>query len=203
MKLKVSKVALLIFVLLISSSCNNSTSKNNSETGIFKPESRPFTAKDLNQIIENSPNQLVNDYTGTLTDSEKNSLENYLVNWDNKTTNQLAVVLIPDLLGNSIDSVSLNLFNSWGIGRADKNNGLLILSSIKDRSIRISTGLGMEKIIPNERATQILNMQIIPELKKEKFYKGLFNGVSEIVRIVDSANGVPPHEPNTLLPKFP
>ena len=85
-------------------------------------------------------NTLVNDYTQTLSPDEINHLEQKLVAFDDSTSTQVAVVLIRSLEGYDVADYAVRLAESWGIGGAKNNNGVLLLVSLGDRKVTIQTG---------------------------------------------------------------
>ena len=78
---------------------------------------------------------LVIDRTNTLTPSEKAQLNNKLIAYDDSTSNQIVVVLIPTLQGYPdssleypIEDVALKILRDWGVGgQANKDNGIVLL----------------------------------------------------------------------------
>ena len=100
--------------------------------------------KDKDLPDPKSPPQLVNDFTGTLTESQRLALENKLVAYDDSTSNQIAVVLIKSLEGFDIADYAIALFRKWGIGNTKSNNGILVLVAKDDRKMRIEVGYGLD-----------------------------------------------------------
>ncbi|MFD1629451.1 TPM domain-containing protein [Pseudopedobacter beijingensis] len=127
------------------------------------------------------PNTLVNDYTGTLTAEEKRSLENKLVAFDDSTSIQVAVVLIRSLDGYDISDYGYKLGRAWGIGRKDKNTGVLLLAAIDDRKVTIQTGYGMEGMLPDIITKRIIDNEIKPNFRSGDYYKGLDDATSAII----------------------
>src|SRR5687768_13321455 len=83
----------------------------------------------IEKIIPPKPNppRLVNDYTKTLTEEQRNYLENKLTAYDDTTSNQIAIVIIATLDGNSLEDAGLKILRDWGIGgQAGSDNGILI-----------------------------------------------------------------------------
>ena len=70
-----------------------------------------------------NPPRLVNDYTGTLTASQINTLEQKLVAYDDSTSTQILVLLVDDLQGYSVEQYATEIGHSWGVGQQGKNNG--------------------------------------------------------------------------------
>src|SRR6187399_422347 len=71
---------------------------------------------DLEKLLTQRPNQLVNDYTKTLTPDQRQALESKLVAFDDSTSTQITVVIIPSLNGNDISDFNVRLGRAWGVG---------------------------------------------------------------------------------------
>ncbi len=142
-----------------------------------------MTFADLKQDIPSRPNppKLVNDLAGMMTPAQQESLEQLLVNYDNTTSSQVAVVTVPDLKGYDIAEYAIQLFNSWGIGRKGKNNGVLILASAGDRKMWIVTGQGMEGALTDALTGRIVRNEMVPEFKAGNYYKGFEKAANAII----------------------
>ncbi|MDD5570814.1 MAG: TPM domain-containing protein [Bacteroidales bacterium] len=134
--------------------------------------------------IPEAPKQqkLVNDFANFLSPEEQNYLERKLVAFDDSTSTQIAIVIVKDLNGYDIADYANRLTEKWkkegkGIGQKDKDNGILILIKPKNNSeggkVNISTGYGMEGIIPDAICKRIVENEIVPNFKQNKYYEGL------------------------------
>ena len=136
----------------------------------------------FSQNFPEKPNKLVNDYTNTLSAGEINALEQKLVAFDDSTSTQIAVVVINSLDGYEIADYSARLFDKWGIGGSKKkNNGVLLLASLGDRKVWITTGYGVEGALPDAIAKRIIENEIIPDFKENNYYSGLDAGTNAII----------------------
>ena len=94
------------------------------------------------------PPRLVNDLANVLQTSEVSSLERSLVQFYNKTSNQITVVTVNSFDGTSVEDFAFKLGQKWGVGHKGRNNGLLILVKPKTATERgqafIATGYGLE-----------------------------------------------------------
>jgi len=120
-----------------------------------------------------TPNRLVNDYAGVLGSSNANRLEQKLRNYNDTTSTQIAVVILPSLEGDDPFDFSQRLAETWGIGGAQNDNGVLLLISIEDRAIRIHTGYGTEGAIPDAIAKRIIENEIKPAFRANDYYTGI------------------------------
>ena len=66
----------------------------------------------------------------------------------------------------------MRLGNAWGVGKADKNNGALILVAIEDRKMSIQTGYGLEGVLPDAICKRIIEKEIKPSFKAGNYYEG-------------------------------
>jgi uncharacterized protein len=127
----------------------------------------------------------VNDYAGVLTPQERETLEARCRELRQKTGAQLAVVTLKSLAGGQIDDFAVKLFERWQVGQKGKDNGVLLLVAIDDRKARIETGYGLEPILPDALAGHILNEQLFPAFRQQKYYDGLLAAVNRIIDVVE------------------
>jgi uncharacterized protein len=138
-------------------------------------ESDPFPAR---------PNTIVSDFAGVLTSEEINALERKLVAFDDSTSMQLAVVTMHSVGEYDIADYSVQLFNKWKIGDKSKNSGVLLLVAIDDRKMFITTGYGMEGVLPDALCKQVIDRNIKPHFISGDYYGGLDDGTTAIMQIV-------------------
>lgn len=124
----------------------------------------------------------VNDYKGILTDLEKNDLESYLTNYEHKNSREVVVVIVDSIKPyNNILDFGKNLGNEWGIGKVNKNNGLLLVVNIAGRDIGISTALATEKLLTDSICQIVIDQTIIPEFTDQQYYDGIKNGLTDLM----------------------
>ena len=132
-----------------------------------------------------NPPRLVNDYTGTLSASQINTLEHKLVAYNDSTSTQILVLLVDDLQGYSIEQYATEIGHSWGVGQKDKGNGVVILVKPKKGSergeVNISTGYGMEQYVTDATGKNIIEKEMIPAFKEGDYYTGIDNAVNVIM----------------------
>lgn len=127
------------------------------------------------QIIYPNPTDLmyVNDYAAAIDDDVKNEIISLGQELQKKTTAQVVVVVIKSLKGEKIDKYANGLFNKWGIGQKDTNNGLLIVAAIDDRKWRVEVGSGLEKVITDKYSSDVMNDVAKPLFKEGQYGQGL------------------------------
>ena len=139
---------------------------------------------DPENLLKQKPTQLVNDFTGTLTPDQRQALENKLVAFDDSTSTQIAVVIIPSLNGRDIADYNIELSRAWGVGGKESNNGIVLLIAKNDRKLNIATGYGLEGALPDLTAKQIIDDIIRPNFKGEDYYRGIEEGTDAIIQAV-------------------
>lgn len=146
-----------------------------------------FLGTSLKAQLPSPPNppRLVNDYTGTLTDSQVERLEYKLVAYNDSTSTQILVLLVDDLQGYSIEQYATEIGHSWGVGMKGKNNGAVILVKPKKGDergqVNINTGYGLEEYVTDATAKRIIEKEMIPAFKEEDYYTGIDNAVNVIM----------------------
>lgn len=134
------------------------------------------------------PTGYVNDYAHILSVKEIVQLEEKISAFDSSTSNQTAVVTVSSTAPFSIEIYSKNLFNKWGIGSKEKNNGILLLVAYKDRKVRITTGSGIASRLTDSICKQIIDDVIVPRFKSNEFYKGIDDAMTEIESALTGTN---------------
>lgn len=121
----------------------------------------------------------VTDYEKLYSKSELKTLNDLLDKFEQETSNEIAIVTLDSLraTNDNFEDLSLRIAQKWGIGKAGKDNGILIAVSKHYRKIRIQNGNGIEKLISDDETKHIIDTYFIPEFKNEKYYSGTLNGV--------------------------
>ena len=94
---------------------------------------------------------------------------------------EMAVVVVRSLDGLSIEEAAEKIFNLWGIGKKDRDNGLLFLWSTGDRKVRVEVGYGLEGVLPDSKVGAILDAYVIPKFKSGEFDAGVIAGVDAVL----------------------
>ena len=144
--------------------------------------------KRLNEVVLDSigvfpfPIGSVSDYEKVFNESQISKLTDIISEYEKITTREIAIVSVNSIHPyKDIQEYSTDLANEWGIGNPETDNGLLLLFSKNLREIRISTGLGTEKILTDEICKKVIEDTILPEFKNGEYYDGIKNGLSELI----------------------
>lgn len=141
-----------------------------------------------------SPTGYVNDFANVITDSTQAELESVLSAEQAASSNQISVVTVPTIGDDYIENYAEKLFQEWGIGTKDKDNGVLVLLAIEDRKVRIEVGYGLEGALPDSIADSIIRNQMVPALKNSD-YDGAARGA--VTSIIEAVKGEYTAEPVT------
>ena len=107
-----------------------------------------------------SPEGYVNDYAEVISPSKEQELEDRLSGYESSSGNEIAVVTIDSLEGITVEEYAVELFEKWGIGKAEEDNGVLFLIAIDDREMRIEVGYGLEGDLTDAQTKLILENKI-------------------------------------------
>ncbi len=141
-----------------------------------------FAHKVLSLSIPEKPSGYINDYANLLSPPAKEKLKNILYNFEKETTNQVVIVTFNSLNGESPENFSIHLAEKWKIGTKKNDNGIILLIFKKEHEVRIEVGYGLEGVLPDIKADQIIRNEIIPAFKEGDFDSGILNGVNGIIK---------------------
>jgi uncharacterized protein len=130
------------------------------------------------------PQGHVNDYTNLLSTSEKENLENKLSAFKNKTSTELAIVIINSLGEDTIEGFAIQLFEDWGIGTKENDNGVLLLIALEEKKLRIEVGYGLEGALTDLQSGQIVRNTLTPAFKSGQYYQGIDTATNQIISAV-------------------
>ena len=126
----------------------------------------------------------VNDYADLLTDAQETNLRAVLDALYTSRDIEFTVLTIRQMSdyghSGSIESFATSLFNAWGIGDADRNDGLLLLVSHLDRELRIEVGSGYGTTLDAPMA-RVIDTKIVPNFRLDEYADGITRGVDEII----------------------
>ena len=135
------------------------------------------------QTIPDKPNppRLVNDFTNTLSSTEQSDLEQLVDRFNDSTSTQIAVVIVPDTQGDDVNDFAFQIGRKWGVGSKAFNNGVVLLIAKDDHKLAIATGYGVEGALPDVTAKEIITNEIVPQFKQGDYYDGIKNGINAII----------------------
>jgi len=140
----------------------------------------------------------INDYVGLLDNNSESGLESLTSKIERETGSEIAVAIVDSLQGITVEEYAVRLFEKWGIGKEKEDNGILILICTEgepgNRPLRIEVGYGLEGVITDLEAGEIINNIIIPNFQNGDFYTGLNNAILTIAEQIYEEEGLEPIE---------
>lgn len=128
----------------------------------------------------------VSDPNNYLNPEDRATLNSIITETENASTAQIAVVVLTSIGDEVPRDFAVDLFEHWGIGQAEKDNGLLILTVIDQRRTEFEVGYGLEPILTDALTTRIGLEELVPHFKNGDFGLGLITAVTRIQQILDN-----------------
>ncbi|QQO08916.1 TPM domain-containing protein [Breznakiella homolactica] len=125
----------------------------------------------------------VNDLASVMTAAQREELTSYLMALDEQTSVQMAVLTVPSLEGDSLESFAEQVFKTWKLGQAGKDNGALLLVVMDERAVRIEVGYGLESELTDIKSGLIIREVIIPAFQDGRYGAGITAGIKNMAGI--------------------
>ncbi|MCS6972997.1 MAG: TPM domain-containing protein [Cyclobacteriaceae bacterium] len=126
----------------------------------------------------------VHDEAGLLSPQMREQLETRLKQYEDSTSNQIAILIIPSLKGEVLEDYSLRVAEKWKLGQKEKDNGVLLLIAVEDRKMRIEVGYGLEGVLPDVICSRIIRNEIAPRFRRNEFDEGVWAGIVAITQAI-------------------
>jgi len=129
--------------------------------------------------VDNLPNPKDNgggylsDPDNILDPNDQAVLESLCRELEQNSTAQFAIVIVNSIGQENPKDFATRLFNSWGIGQADVDNGLLIFSVMDQRRTEFETGYGLEGVLPDAICCRIGMQELVPYFREGDYGAGL------------------------------
>lgn len=126
----------------------------------------------------------VNDFAALLDASQRQTLEGQLGELERATSAEVALVTMHSIGGRPIEDYATTLFNTWGIGKRGRDNGVLVLIVVQERVMRIEVGYGLEGILPDGLAGAVVRETFLPRFRAGDYSGGTIEGMARVIDIV-------------------
>ena len=127
----------------------------------------------------------------------KQKLNTLLKAHEVKTGNQIAVLTINSLEGESVEEYALTVFNTWKLGQKGKDNGVLLLVVLNERRMCIEVGYGLEGTLTDVAASRIIRNVMTPHFKEGDYEAGIAAGVQAVIDHIAGTATLPPDPPTS------
>lgn len=144
-------------------------------------------------VVEIPPLQApVTDMTQTLSAQELATLNQKLSQFALQSGAQIAVLLLPSTQPEDIAQFGIRVAEAWKVGRAQQDDGVIVIVAKQDRKMRIEVGYGLEGAIPDAVAKRLISEQLAPAFKQGQFYAGLQQVTDSLSALIQGEHLPPP-----------
>jgi uncharacterized protein len=126
----------------------------------------------------------VNDLAGVMSPAERRELADYLLSIDGRTDAQIAVLTVPSLEGDDIESFSVRVAEAWRLGGEGTDLGALVVVSLSEREMRIETGYGAEAELTDAKCGLIIRNVMAPAFRGGNYGEGISSACRAIAQIL-------------------
>jgi uncharacterized protein len=131
--------------------------------------------------LPDAPARFLYDEPGVLSKQERAVIEDSLMAFDRRGI-EVGVAIFSTIKDDPIEDVSIALAEKWKPGRADRDNGALIVVALEEHAMRIEVGYGLEGVIPDAVAGRIIQYDMAPAFRQGRFGDGILRALSNIAR---------------------
>ncbi len=140
-----------------------------------------FISASFSQSQFPSLKNYANDFTSTLSSEQLSFFNSKLQTFDDSTSNQLVLLMIPTLGDNSIEDYANETASKNKIGTKKNDNGILLLVVKDDHKVRIEVGYGLEGALPDALCSSIIRNVMIPNFRQNDYFTGIKDGIDAII----------------------
>jgi len=144
------------------------------------------------------PQKYISDNAEVISAPVRQAINATLRSLETDTTVEVAVVTVQSLDGLTVEDYANRLFKEWGIGKKGADNGVLVLVAPSERTMRVEVGYGLEPILPDGLAGEIIRTRFTPAFKGGDYLGGITAGVERIAEIIRARHIVTPAERKAL-----
>ncbi len=149
---------------------------------------RSYTVAEVPDVHRADRTRYVADPDGYIDPDARAALDVALDSLRRRYTVEPIIVVVGDMTDNDIDNFATELFTRLGLGKADKDNGLLIVAAMEPRTVAIRTGYGLEGVLPDITCGRIIRGSIAPAFSKGDYGAGLAAAVADIATVLNDSS---------------
>lgn len=132
------------------------------------------------------PTSYVSDPDGLLSPATRAAVNDTLAMVEKNTGAQVAVLVVDDFDGKDIDDFAGTVFNTWGVGTANTNHGVLLVVAMRPRRYAIRTGRGLGEVLPDVVTARMAREDLVPHLKNGDPDAAVTATAARMARILNS-----------------
>ena len=128
--------------------------------------------------------QRIHDEAHALKQETVDQLERQLSQYEDSTSNQIAILIIQSLEGEVLEDYSLKVVDKWKLGTKANDNGVLVLVAIDDHKMRIEVGLGLEGVLTDALCNRIIRNEMAPAFRRDDYDAGITAAIQSVVQAI-------------------
>lgn len=167
---------------------------------------RSYRVEDIPNVQRMDHTRYVSNPDGILSPEAVVRIDSICAGLRGRAIAQVAVVAVDQIAEGDPFSFAIDLFRSWGVGRAQSNNGLGILLVKGQHEIRFVTGGGLEGVLTDAMCKRIQTNYMLPDFRRDDYSAGMVAGVAAVARVLEGseldAGGSDLFRPNDELPAW-
>lgn len=134
----------------------------------------------------------VTDLAGLLQPPQRAALEQKLAAFARERGSEVALLIVPTTQPETIEQYAIRVAEAWKPGRAQQDDGLLLVMARDDRAFRIEVGYGLEGAVPDAIAKRVIEETILPRFRQNDWYGGLDAGIEQLFGLIRGEALPPP-----------
>ncbi len=140
------------------------------------------------------------DLAGLLDGQEKQEIIQRIIDYRDSTANEIGILIIPSLEGDNLEDFANRVFNKWGIGGKERDNGVLLLIALADRKIRLEVGYGLEPELTDIESGLIVGStsDMAVEFRGKRWGAGINVALDGIIAAIGGEYSPPPLADDTF-----
>ncbi|MCG7347600.1 TPM domain-containing protein [Sphingomonas sp. ACRSK] len=166
---------LTLLMLALAAACSDGSAGNSS---VEDSRSRQSPASAQPAVVLAG---YVTDTARIIDATREEALSKRLYALEQATGHQMVIVTVPSLDGQDIADFTTALANAWGIGRAEHDDGVVLLVAPNERKVRIAVGYGLEKTLPDALCGHIIEEQMLPRFRQGDLATGIEAGATALI----------------------
>jgi uncharacterized protein len=167
----IEQACLLPLLLLICASCSDRGASHSDERSAGQPLAAHRLARPSGPVL---------DAANLLPPAEEAALNDRLVRLYQQTGHALVVVTTPSLGGEDVALYTRELANRWGVGDAEREDGVVLLVAPGERKVRIEVASGIRGRLPDALCARIVRERILPQFRSGAMVSGIEQGVDAL-----------------------
>lgn len=139
-----------------------------------------FSAAAQNKSVPSLSGKRIHDEAGVLSQQTVSYLEQSLRQFEDSTSNQIAVLIVNSLEGESIDQYGIRVAEQWKLGTSQKDNGVILIIALSEKKMRIEVGQGLEGPLPDAICNRIIRNEMAPSFRRGDYDTGVVTAIDAI-----------------------